>query len=82
MKTYENLDSSAIHSLKLEESHVKVVYKSNIAKEYAFSCENVTQFDEKLAYIISELELNHTNVSIGRYLSECVKNGSLVAVNN
>ena len=82
MKTYENLDSSAIHSLKLDESQVKVVYKSNIAKEYAFSCENVTQFDEKLAYIISELELNHTNVSIGRYLSESVKNGSLVAVNN
>ena len=59
MKTYENLDSSAIHSLKLDESQVKVVYKSNIAKEYTFSCENVTQFDEKLAYIISELEMNH-----------------------
>ena len=79
MKTYENLDSSAINSITIEDNVVKVVYKSNIDKEYTFNCEDVDSFTTKLSYIISELEANHTNVSLGSYINESIRRGILVA---
>ena len=76
---YENLDSSAINSINIEDSVVKVVYKSNIAKEYTFNCEDVDNFTQQLSNIIAELEANHTNVSLGSYINESIRRGVLVA---
>ena len=49
VKTYENLDSSAINTLKVDKKSVYVVYTSNIDKEYEFKCENTQEFDEKVS---------------------------------
>ena len=38
VKIYENLDSSAINTLKVNKESVYVVYTSNIDKEYEFKC--------------------------------------------
>ena len=48
VKTYENLNSSAINTLKVDKESVYVVYNSNIDKEYEFKCENTQEFDEKV----------------------------------
>ena len=78
MKTYQNLNSSAINSITIEDNVVKVVYNSNKDKEYTFNCEDVDSFTTKLSYIISELEANHTNVSLGSYINESIRKGILV----
>ena len=49
MKTYQNLNSSAINSITIEDNVVKVVYNSSIDKEYTFECQNVDQFIDKLS---------------------------------
>ena len=55
VKTYENLDSSAINTLKVDKSSVFVTYQSNIDKEYKFVCENTQEFDEK-CQVLSKTE--------------------------
>ena len=47
VKTYENIDSSAINTLKVNKTSVFVTYQSNIDKEYEFQCENTQEFNEK-----------------------------------
>ena len=47
MKTYENLDSTALFRIKLGENSVFVTYNSNIDKEYEFMCQNCDTFAEK-----------------------------------
>mgnify|MGYP001405148639 FL=1 len=45
VKTYENLDSSAVNRLKIDKNSVFVTYQSNIDKEYEFNCENTEEFN-------------------------------------
>ena len=74
VKTYENLNSSAINTLKVNKESVYVVYNSNIDKEYEFKCENTQEFDDKVSKTLKNKE------SIGKLLHSCIKQGDLVPV--
>ena len=74
VKTYENLSSSAINTLKVDKESVYVVYTSNTDKEYEFKCENTQQFDDKVSNTLKNEE------SIGKLLNSCIKQQELVAV--
>ena len=72
VKTYENLDSSAINTLKVDKKSVYVVYTSNIDKEYEFTCQNCDTFAEKLSQTLKNKE------SLGKLLHSCIKEEELV----
>tara|TARA_B100002019_G_scaffold242908_1_gene219392 strand:+ start:8092 stop:8328 length:237 start_codon:yes stop_codon:yes gene_type:complete len=74
VKTYENLNSSAINTLKVNKESVYVVYNSNIDKEYEFKCKNTQEFDDKVSKTLQNEE------SIGKLLNSCIKQQELVAV--
>ena len=74
VKIYENLDSSAINTLKVDKESVYVVYTSNIDKEYEFKCENTQEFDDKVSQTLQNKE------SLGKLLNSSIKLGDLVAV--
>ena len=74
VKTYENLDSSAVNTLKVDKTSVFVVYNSNIDKEYEFECKNTQEFDDKVSKTLQNKE------SIGKLLHSCIKQQELVAV--
>ena len=74
VKTYKNLDSSAINTLKVDKESVFVVYNSNIDKEYEFKCENTQEFNDKVSNTLNNKE------SMGKLLNSCIKQGQLVAV--
>ena len=78
MKTYQNLNSSAINSITIEDNVVKVVYNSNKDKEYTFDCQNVDQFIEQLSEELIDVELNNGKGSVGRFLHQQVRDGALV----
>ncbi len=74
VKTYENLDSSAINRLKIGKNSVFVTYQSNIDKEYEFNCENTEEFNN---LVNKSLE---TKESIGKLLNKSIKEGKLVDI--
>nr|BAR35527.1 hypothetical protein [uncultured Mediterranean phage uvMED] len=74
VKTYENLDSSAINTLKVDKSVVYVTYQSNIDKEYEFSCENTVDFNELVSNTLNNKE------SIGKLVNSSIKEGKLVDI--
>ena len=74
VKTYENLDSSALYMLKVDKESVYVVYNSNIDKEYEFSCQNTDNFTQKLSETLQNKE------SLGKMLNSSIKQGELVPV--
>ena len=74
VKIYENLDSSAINTLKVNKESVYVVYTSNTDKEYEFKCENTQEFDEKVSKTLQNKE------SLGKLLNSSIKQQELVAV--
>ena len=74
MKTYENLDSSALFRIKLGENTVFVTYNSNIDKEYAFSCKKCDIFAEKVSKTLKNKE------SLGKLLHKTIKEGELVPI--
>ena len=77
-KTYENLDSSAINSVTIENNVVKVVYNSNIGKEYSFDCQNVEEFEQQLSEQLIGVELEQSEVSVGRFINQQIKDKVLV----
>lgn len=77
-KTYENLNSSAINSVTVEDNVVKVVYQSNIDKEYTFTCQDTDQFIDQLSEELIDVEMNNGKGSVGRFLHQQIKNGVLV----
>ena len=78
MKTYQNLNSSAINSIIIEDNVVKVVYNSNKDKEYTFDCQNVEEFEQQLSEQLIDIELNNGKGSVGRFLHQQIKNSVLV----
>ena len=74
MKTYENLASSAVKSIKVDEKSIYIVYNSNTDKEYEFDCQNSDKFDEKVSKTLKNKE------SIGKLVHSCIKQQELVAV--
>ena len=77
-KTYENFESSAINSVTIEDNVVKVVYNSNITKEYTFKCENIEDFEDNLCKELVGIVNGDTNVSVGRFINQQIKNQVLV----
>jgi hypothetical protein len=77
-KVYDNFNSSAINSVTIEENVVKVVYNSNLDKEYSFNCENVVEFEENLCKELTEIELTNTKGSVGKFVYQQIKSGVLV----
>ena len=82
-KLFDKLDSSAIECVEVDENVVKVVYTSNIDKEYSFNCENVDEFLDNFTEILVECELNKDNPqfekkSVGRFINQQIKQGVLV----
>lgn len=69
MKTYEDLASSAVKSIKVDEKSIYIVYNSNTDKEYEFICDNTAEFDVKLSETISKEE------SLGKFIHNQVKEG-------
>ena len=74
VKTYENLDSSAINRLKIDKNVVFVTYQSNIDKEYEFSCENTQEFNN----IVNKSLVNKE--SLGKLLNSSIREGKLVDI--
>ena len=77
-KTYDNFTSSAIKSIEIVDNQVKIVYNSNIDKEYTFNCDKVEEFQQELSSILIELELGHTKYSIGSFIHQQIKSGLLI----
>jgi hypothetical protein len=77
-KSFTNLNSSAISSVEVIENQVKVVYNSNIDKEYTFNCENIDQFVEELSSTLVDVELNNGKGSVGRFINQQIKDKVLV----
>ena len=77
-KTFNNLQSSAINSIEVVDNTVKVVYNSNVDKEYTFNCQNVEEFQENLSKELIGIELDNSTGSVGRFLHQQIKSGVLV----
>ena len=71
---YEKLESSAVFSIKTEDSRVFVVYNSNIDKEYEFKCANTQEFDKTVTETLQNKE------SIGKLLHKTIKEGKMIDV--
>ena len=78
MKTYQNLNRSAINSIIIEDNVVKVVYNCNKDKEYTFDCQNVEEFQQQLSEQLIDIELNNGKGSVGKFLHQQIKNSVLV----
>jgi len=74
VKTYENLDSSAINRLKVSNKSVFVTYNSNIDKEYEFRCENTEEFNNTVNNTVKSKE------SLGKLLNSSIREGKLVDI--
>jgi len=78
IKSFKDLKSSAINSIEVLENTVKVVYNSNIDKEYTFNCVNVEDFVDNLSQQLIDIELDNQEASVGRFLHQQIKSGVLV----
>jgi hypothetical protein len=78
MKVYDNFNSSAINRVIIDENVVKVVYNTDINKEYTFNCENVVEFEENLCKELTGVELSDNKASVGRFVYQQIKNAVLV----
>ena len=74
VKTYENLDSTAVFTLKVNKESVFVTYNSNIDKEYEFNCDKTEEFNDKLSNTLKN------NESVGKFIHSSVKEGIIVPV--
>ena len=77
-KIYDNLVSSAVDSITIEDNVVKVVYNSNKDKEYTFQCQNVDEFQQQLSEQLIDIELNNGQGSVGKFLHQQIKDSVLV----
>ena len=80
MTFYSRFDSSAINSIETKENQVFVTYNSNIAKEYVYNCENIADFSNNLCEVLTGVELNNKESSLGRFISNSRKSGVLTDV--
>ena len=74
MKTYEDLSSSAVKCVKIDENVVYITYNSNIDKEYEFNCDKTEEFNDKLSNTLKN------NESVGKLIHSCVNEGLIVPV--
>lgn len=69
---FENIDSSAINTIKCEDSGVFVTFQSNIDKIYQYSTKDVENFAKSVENCI-----NDPKSSIGRYINISTRDGTL-----
>ena len=74
VKIYEELSSSAVKCVKIDEKLVKITYNSNIDKEYEFNCDKTEEFNDKLSNTLKN------NESVGKLIHSSVKEGIIVPV--
>lgn len=74
VENFENLNSSALFRVKVDKSSVYVTYKSNIDKEYEFSCENTEEFNNTVNNTVKSKE------SLGKLLNSSIREGKLVDI--
>ena len=70
MTLYSNFFSNAVNSGETKEIEVLITYSSNIAKEYAYNCEDVPQFTNNLCSVIISNELQLDGGSVGQFVSQ------------
>jgi len=75
---YEKFTSSAIKSVETLDNTVKVVYNSNINKEYEFNCLNIQEFVNKLSETLIAHEELLEGGSVGKFINQSIKSGVLV----
>ena len=69
---FENIDSSAIFRIKVEDSSVFVTFQSNIDKEYEYSTDNVENFTKSV-----ENSIKDPKSSIGAYINKQIRSEGL-----
>tara|TARA_B100001113_G_C20769412_1_gene474561 strand:+ start:228 stop:476 length:249 start_codon:yes stop_codon:yes gene_type:complete len=75
---YEKFTSSAIKSVETLDNTVKIVYNSNINKEYEFNCQNIQEFVNKLSETLIAHEELLEGGSVGKFINQSIKSGVLV----
>ena len=76
-RVFENIDSSAIFRIKVEDSSVFVTFQSNIDKIYEYSTENVENFTKSV-----ENSIKDPKSSIGAYINKQIRSEGLKLVDN
>ena len=76
-RVFENIDSSAIFRIKVEDSSVFVTFQSNIDKEYEYSTDNVENFTKSV-----ENSIKDPKSSIGAYINKQIRSEGLKLVDN
>ena len=76
-RVFENLDSSAIFRIKVEDSSVFVTFNGNIDKIYEYSTDNVENFTKSV-----ETSIKDPESSIGRYINAQIRSKGLKLVEN
>ena len=72
---FENIDSSAIFRIKVEDSSVFVTFQSNIDKDYEYSTDNVENFTKSV-----ENSIKDPKSSIGAYINKQIRSEGLKLV--
>ncbi len=75
---YDKFTSSAVKSVETLDNTVKIVYNSNIDKEYVFNCQNITEFTNKLCEVLTAHELLLEGGSVGRFVNNQIRTGVLI----
>ena len=75
---YDKFTSSAIKSVETLDNTVKVVYNSNINKEYEFNCQNIQEFVNKLSETLIAHEELLEGGSVGKFINQSIRSGVLV----
>ena len=70
MTIYSNFNSNAVNSVETKQNEVLITYSSNIGKEYAYNCEDVPSFTNKLCSVLISNELNEDGGSVGQFVSQ------------
>ena len=78
MTLYSNFFSNAIKSVETKENEVFITYSSNIAKEYAYNCENVEEFTNNLCSVLISNELQQDGGSVGAFVSQSRRDNVLL----
>ena len=77
MTIYSNFSSNAVNSVETRQNEVLITYSSNIGKEYAYNCEDVPSFTNKLCSVLISNELNEDGGSVGQFVSQSRKSSVL-----
>jgi len=70
MTIYSKFNSEAVNSVETRQNEVLITYSSNIGKEYAYNCEDVPQFTNKLCSVLISNELQEDGGSVGQYIHQ------------